>query len=151
MKLSDEIITGLDQAITFEKLFTKPTFIMMVGLPGSGKSTVATELAEIGNAKIFSSDEYRAKLLGDENDQSNNQLVFDKLYEEMLDCILKSGHNVIFDATNITIKDRKRCLEKLSRYAVNKIAYFVNTPYQICILHDRDRSRSVGIDVIISL
>lgn len=148
MKLAEDIKIGLDQAITFEKLFPKPTFIMMIGLPGSGKSTIAKDLAENGNAKIFSSDEYRAKLLGDENDQSNNQIVFDTLYKDMIDCILISGQNVIFDATNITIKDRKRCLDKLSRYAINKIAYFVNTPYQTCILNDRDRDRSVGIDVI---
>lgn len=148
MSLYNKIAAGLDQAITFEKLFPKSAFIMMIGLPGSGKSTVAKELAEIGNAKIFSSDEYRAKLLGDENDQSNNQIVFDTLYRDMLDCILVSGQNVIFDATNITIKDRKRCLDKLSRYSINKIAYFVNTPYETCILHDRDRSRSVGLDVI---
>lgn len=148
MQLGYEIITGLDQAITFEKLFSKPAFIMMIGLPGSGKSTIAKELAEIGNAKIFSSDEYRARLLGDENDQTNNQLVFDTLYKDMLDCILIGDQNVIFDATNITIKDRKRCLEKLSRYSINKIAYFVNTLYEQCIENDRNRDRSVGTDVI---
>ena len=148
MKLAEELKIGLDQAITFEKLFHKPTFIMMIGLPGSGKSTIAKELAEIGDAKIFSSDEYRARLLGDENDQSNNQIVFDTLYKDMLDCILIAGQNIIFDATNITIKDRKRCLDKLGNYTINKIAYLVNTPYQICILHDRDRSRSVGVNVI---
>lgn len=147
MKLAEEIKIGLDQAITFEKLFPKPIFIMMIGLPGSGKSTIAKELAEIGNAKIFSSDEYRAKLLGDENDQSKNELVFNTIHRDLMFHLMQ-GNNCIFDATNVTMKDRKRALEVVKNIAVNKIAYFVNTPYQICILHDRDRSRSVGVDVI---
>ena len=147
MKLAEEIKIGLDQAITFEKLFPKPTFIMMIGLPGSGKSTIAKELAEIGDAKIFSSDEYRARLLGDENDQSKNELVFNTIHRDLMFHLMQ-GSNCIFDATNITMKDRKRALEVVKNLAVNKIAYFVNTPYRICILHDRDRSRSVGVDVI---
>ena len=43
----------------------KPTFTMMVGLPGSGKSTYAKELAERTNAKICSSDAIREELTGD--------------------------------------------------------------------------------------
>ena len=149
MKLGDEIITGLDQAITFEKLFPKPTFIMMIGLPGSGKSTVAKELAEIGNAKIFSSDEYRAKLLGDENDQSNNELVFNTLYNDL--CYeINNGNNVIFDATNISLKSRHKALDRLPKYckSYQKIAYVVNTNYDLCVINDKSRDRSVGEFVI---
>ena len=45
-----------------DDLFPKPLFIMMVGLPGSGKSTIAKKLAEeYPNTCIFSSDAYREK------------------------------------------------------------------------------------------
>lgn len=45
----------------------KPTFTMMVGLPGSGKSTYAKELADRTNAKLCSSDAIREELTGDIN------------------------------------------------------------------------------------
>ena len=44
----------------FEDLFPKPSLVVMVGLPGSGKSTIAEELAKKNpNTAIFSSDKYR--------------------------------------------------------------------------------------------
>ena len=50
---------------------SKPTFTMMVGLVGSGKSTYAKQLAEETNAIICSSDAIRKELCGDENSQDN--------------------------------------------------------------------------------
>ena len=43
----------------------KPYFVMMVGLPGSSKSTYAKQLAEETNAIICSSDAIREELCGD--------------------------------------------------------------------------------------
>ena len=82
----------------FEDLFPKPTLIVMVGLPGSGKSTIAKQLAEDNpNTLIFSSDAYREKICGDENDQSNNDLVFRTLHKDLREALLL-GKNCIFDA-----------------------------------------------------
>ena len=50
---------------------SKPTFTMMVGLVGSGKSTYAKQLAEETNAIICSSDAIREELCGDENSQKS--------------------------------------------------------------------------------
>lgn len=49
-----------------------PMFYMMVGLPGSGKSFTAES---IPNAVVHSSDAIRAEVLGDENDQTQQDLV----------------------------------------------------------------------------
>ena len=43
---------------------------MLVGLPGSGKSTIAQKIVETNKeykCKIFSSDNYRSEILGDIN------------------------------------------------------------------------------------
>lgn len=53
-----------------------PMFYMMVGLPGSGKSFTAES---IPNAVVHSSDAIRAEVLGDENDQTQQDLVFQTL------------------------------------------------------------------------
>ena len=58
----------------------RPKFIMMVGLPGSGKSRQAEQLAEVHNANIHSSDAIREELSGDVNNQDINNLVFKTLH-----------------------------------------------------------------------
>ena len=56
---------------------------MMVGLVGAGKSYKAQELSEEYNATIFSSDELRAELFGNVNDQSHNQELFVELHKRI--------------------------------------------------------------------
>ena len=119
---------------------------VMVGIPGSGKSTKAKELAEQYNAKIFSSDEYRKNILGDENDQQNNAKVFDALYNDLSEAI--ENTNCIFDATNCSYKTRKRVLDKVKNIKCNKTAYVMTTSIADCIKRDCARERTVGTDVI---
>lgn len=56
-----------------------PTFYMMCGLPGSGKSTQAKKMAEKLNASIFSSDAIRKEKYGDEAIQGNPNKIFSEL------------------------------------------------------------------------
>ena len=76
-------------------------FVMLVGLPASGKSTVANEYMGKGYL-IFSSDAIRKELFGDENDQTDNNLVFNTLHNRIRTA-MKDGFSVVYDAT----KDRK--------------------------------------------
>ena len=132
----------------FEDLFPKPTLVIMIGLPGSGKSTIAAEIKNAGsNVEIFSSDTYREKICGNEDDQSKNNEIFEALYKDLLNAVLL-GKNAILDATNVTRKDRKRCLDKLKHLALHRVAYFVDATVDDCIARDKARSRSVGEHVI---
>lgn len=127
-------------------------FVMLVGLPGSGKSTIAQKIVETNKeykCKIFSSDNYRSEILGDINCQTKNDKVFRILYQDMK-LWLQNGddHLAIFDATNISYKDRKRCLDNLRNVNTAKAAYVINTPIEICIEQDKCRDRTVGKYVI---
>lgn len=62
-----------------------PTFIMMVGLPYSGKSYYAEKLSKEYGAVIHSSDAIRAEILGDVQDQNNNGKVFEVLHRRVYD------------------------------------------------------------------
>ena len=64
-------------------MLNRPILIVMVGIPASGKSYKAKELSELYNANIYSSDTYRKELLGDENCQDNNELVFNTLFNDI--------------------------------------------------------------------
>lgn len=125
----------------------KQKVFMMVGLPASGKSTVAKRLAEENDADIFSSDEYRKKLLNDESCQSNNALIFDTLYKDLKNDVL-SGRNVVFDATNIHRKSRTRLFQELHGVDCDINAYVMTTPFEDCKKRDASRDRTVGEDVI---
>ena len=124
------------------------TLYMMVGIPGSGKSTYAKQVARAYNATVFSSDSYRMLVLGDETDQSNNQKVFDRLYKDMAFHLENVG-NAVFDATNISVKTRAKAFNALGAIKYRKVAICCSTPIDECISRDKDRNRSVGESVIL--
>ena len=59
-------------------------FYMLVGLPGSGKSNIAKKMKEENpKIQIFSSDELRKELWGNENTQGNNSVLFKELHNRI--------------------------------------------------------------------
>lgn len=121
---------------------------VMVGIPGSGKSFASEKLAKKYNAIIFSSDKYRLKVCGDENCQDRNQEVFSLLYKELRQALIE-GKNCIFDATNVTRKDRVRIFNQINGISdIEVIAYVMRTPLSLCLERDMYRDRTVGSEVI---
>jgi predicted kinase len=123
----------------------KPKFIMMCGLPASGKSTKAKEIADDENALILSSDEMRIELFGDVNHQDDNGKLFEELYRRAKE-YLKQGKSVIVDATNISSKRRISTLNEFKNY--HKEIYYLCTYYEKCLYHDIIRDKKVGEHVI---
>lgn len=93
------------------------TFYMMVGLPGSGKTTISKKLSKEYNAIIISTDELREELLGDVQDQSSNGLIFQEAIHRIIENL--KDKNVIFDATNINYKKRMSILQQLKKCKKN--------------------------------
>ena len=121
---------------------------VMIGIPGSGKSFISEKLATKHNAIVFSSDAYRLKVCGDENCQDRNQEVFSLLYKELRQALIE-GKNCIFDATNVTRKDRSRIFNQINGIDnVEVIAYVMRTPLEVCIEQDLHRERCVSREVI---
>ena len=122
-------------------------FIIMVGLPGSGKSTIAKDFENNYHSKVFSSDEYRKKLLGSEENQGNNALVFNTIYADLKE-FFKSGKDAILDATNITRKGRVQWINLAKSFGYTITAYVVNTKLSECVKRDSNRERKVGVQVM---
>ncbi len=124
---------------------TRPAFTMLVGVPGSGKSTFAKSLVN-ENTKHFSSDAIREELWGDANCQDNPGEVFALMQKRTLEA-LRSGYDVIYDATNITRKSRWSILSQLPAH-ITKKCIIVWAPIQVCLERDLARERTVGAAVI---
>ena len=85
--------------------------IFMCGLPASGKSTWAENNKEKLNAVVHSSDSIREEL-GNINDQSQNELVFNTLHKRVKEDLL-NGKNVIMDQTGLKRKNRLHLLNNI--------------------------------------
>lgn len=112
----------------------------MVGISGSGKSTIANQ---IPNAIVISSDAIRKELYGAEEIQGNGKQVFDLVYKRIGEELAK-GNDVVFDATNLTPKARNAVF----RFTAEHIAVFVNTSLDDCLKRNAARKRKVPEEVI---
>lgn len=117
-----------------------PVLYVMVGLPGSGKSTYAKTLG----CPIVSSDAVRAELYGNESIQGSAHEVFNIVHKRIND-YLREGKSCVYDATNLSIKNRNpwpnipEC---------RKVAIVVDTPYAQCLERNATRKRKVPENVI---
>lgn len=125
----------------------RPEFVMMCGLPASGKSSYAKSLSESDGYIVCSSDAIRYELYGDETVQSNNDKVFHILHKRVKEN-LKNGKNVVYDATNISAKRRKGFLSEIKNIDCHKVCIIMATPYEVCIERNLLRDRNVPEDVI---
>lgn len=121
--------------------------IVMVGLQGSGKSTMAEYLkADIGNCEIVSSDAIRKEY----NNEITNDKVF-KIYYARARELLQSGKNVILDATNITMKSRRQIFEQLKGIECRKECYIMNPSINICAERLLERNKDTNNQVEVPL
>lgn len=125
----------------------KPIFMMLCGLPGSGKSRFASEYSKLTESDIYSSDEIRKELFGDESSQVNNKEVFKVLHQRIKES-LRSNKSVIYDATNISSKRRRAFVSELKNINCIKHCVVIATPYSMCIKNNFTRGRKVPVDVI---
>lgn len=122
-------------------------FYMLVGLPGSGKTSYAKEMlaaAETEGRQIawISSDRIRGELYGSEEEQRNPAKVFDEMRLRTVEALC-GGSDVIYDACNINSKKRKAFLAALKRFDCEKICLIAATPYAVCLERNAQRSRKV--------
>lgn len=124
------------------------TFTMMVGLPGSGKTTLAKTLGGV----YLSSDEIREELYGDAACQENPGAVFDLMLRRAMNA-LDEDKDVVYDATNINRNQRKHTIDclrhKYPQMVVKMIVMAV--PIGECISNDKNRDRVVGNKVIMKM
>jgi predicted kinase len=117
--------------------------VLLVGLPGSGKSTWAA-----GKRGVLSSDVLRELLADDPDNQNIHARVF-RVLREVLKHRLELKRPVTYvDATNLTPYERRPYFRLADRFDAEMEAVFFDVPAAECIRRNLQRSRVVPEDVI---
>ena len=125
----------------------RPKLILLCGIPGSGKTFYAERIKDSYSYIVhLSSDTIRKELYGDESIQGNPSEVFSLMQNRAIE-FLNNGYDVIYDATNITRKDRASIIAKCPKFARIK-CHIIWAPIETCIERDAARERTVGKEVI---
>ena len=123
-----------------------PRVNMLIGLPGSGKSTFAKKLDGV----YVCPDEVRRELYGDISVQGNPVEVF-SVVEERIKKALSKGKDVVYDATNTT-EYRKDTIAEFRQWGATEVdGYYTVTAFTVCMERNRnrtDRSEPVPVDVM---
>lgn len=126
---------------------TQAKVIVLIGVPGSGKSTWAAKQ----NATVISSDELRGVLNGDVKNQDLHAKVFATMRYLLRTRLELGATPTIIDATNIRRKDRKAWLQIANKFGASVDAVLFDLPIEVALERNRKRDRVVPEDVIRSM
>jgi predicted kinase len=121
--------------------------VLLVGLPGSGKSTYARD----AKLPVLSSDAVRLLLADDETDQTIHGRVFATLRYLLMQRVEIGRPVTCVDATHLTKAERKPYVEIAKEHRCSLEAVFVNTPLPICLERNRQRTRQVPDEALIAM
>lgn len=145
-----------------------PQLLILIGIPGSGKSTYASKYKDL-NYEYFSSDNIREELSrkkkieqlqkegkkiteesieGIQDDQSVSRQAFQKMFGRTIYSLI-DGKNVIYDACNTQRHDRKSFIKKMrERYQKDDLkitAVFFDIPLEVCKERNQRRNEEGSI------
>ena len=130
----------------------KVKMLIMVGLPGSGKSTHIKSIEkELKKRKtqyvVISPDEIRKELTGSVGDQSKNKEVFEVAFSRVRENLSKKV-SVIFDSCAVNKKSRKHLLKIAKLKNAYAVAVIVDVKLSTALKQNAGRDRKVPDDVI---
>lgn len=121
------------------------TLLVLCGPAGSGKSTFAAQ--RFAPTNIVSSDQCRAMICDDENNQQVNRDTFDLFYY-IIQKRLYLGRFTVADSTALRSDTRLRLRAQSRHFGYYGCLLIFNTPPDICLARNRQRARSVEEQVI---
>lgn len=108
------------------------TLTMMCGLPNSGKTTKANNIAEETGAVIIRVDDYTYLYEQGYKPQQMLEIVHNDVRAN-----LESGHDIIYDAVNATAVERQQLKNIVEPFGVRVVCVYMATPTEMCVSRDK--------------
>ena len=128
-----------------------PNFLMTIGISGSGKSFFAQhyQMYNEPHSIILDSDKLRKELLGDEQSQKQNPLIFEEMRKRAF-AALRKGNSVVYCATNLSYKRRRALVQQIKKQMPQTFCMCVvmNTRVKVCKERNKQRECVVPENVI---
>ncbi|CAN1212495.1 AAA family ATPase [Tumidithrix helvetica PCC 7403] len=130
--------------------------ILLIGVPGSGKSTLIKELlrsprSETSPTQVISPDLIRESLYGSASEQGRWEEIWAQVQQEFTQAA-KLQHSVIYDATNYKRQYRQEAIALARSHGFKPITgLWLNVPLWICLNRNQARDRQVPEDIIVEM
>ncbi|HEY9141720.1 MAG TPA: ATP-binding protein [Bryobacteraceae bacterium] len=118
--------------------------VVLVGLPGSGKSTYLERLGVVG----LSSDAIRQLLADDVSDQTIHDRVFETLRYLLRQRLALARPVTYIDATNLTPQERRPYIGIGAAFGCEVEALFFDVPPEVCCERNAGRARVVPAEAL---
>ncbi|MEM9161487.1 MAG: AAA family ATPase [Cyanobacteria bacterium P01_F01_bin.4] len=132
-------------------MVAQPLALVLIGLPGSGKSTWAQSFViQHPQYQLISTDMIRAHLYGNEATQGEWEHVWAEIHRRLREAATPDSDStgIIYDATNARRRYRRRLLGTLKTldYAIGGLWFDI--PLGCCLQRNQKRTRQVPETVI---
>ncbi len=137
--------------------FPTPRLLLLIGLPGSGKSFYVQELLrDCPQRRVISTDEIRSRLFGHPAIQGPWLQIWREVGLEFRQAVEQIGtgevSEAIYDATNAVRRQRRKAIALARQCGFTHITgVWLHTPVELCLERNQARDRTVPPSVILKM